>query len=312
MTSSKAGSAAALGLAAMMLATGAANAGEIHVLVSGAFTGAFKTIAPRFEKETGHTLSLSWGPSFGTTKDALPVRIAAGQPADVLLIVSSSLDKLVSEGRFTPASRTDVVRSRIGVGVKAGAAKPPIGTVVELRDTLLAAPSIGYSEGASGVFVSTELVKRLGIADRVASKMHKVTGELVGEAIARGEVALGIQQVSELRTVAGVDLVGPVPDEVQNVSTMTAAISAGAKDQQAARAFVTSWPRPRPARPWSGAASTPCRLRRLRRRADDRSGRFRALRDAAWARSRPSSTRKHDHEFRHRGRDHRLGAAQEG
>ena len=75
-----------------------------------------------FEKETGHTLSLSWGPSFGTTKDALPVRIAAGQPADVLLIVSSSLDKLVSEGRFTPASRTDVVRSRIGVGVNGIAA----------------------------------------------------------------------------------------------------------------------------------------------------------------------------------------------
>ncbi|MGE7418298.1 substrate-binding domain-containing protein [Methylobacterium tarhaniae] len=238
MTLPKAGSAAALGLAAMMLATGAAHAGEIHVLVSGAFTGAFKTIAPRFETETGHSLSLSWGPSFGTTKDALPVRIAAGQPADVLLIVSGSLDKLVSEGRFTPASRTDVVRSHIGVGVKAGAAKPPIGTVAELRDTLLAAPSIGYSEGASGVFVSTELVKRLGIADRIARKMHKVTGELVGDAIARGEVALGIQQVSELRTVAGVDLVGPVPDEVQNVSTMTAAISTGAKDQQAARAFV--------------------------------------------------------------------------
>ncbi len=115
------------------------------------------------------------------TKDALPVRIATANRPDVLLIVSGSLDKLVSEGRFTPVARTDVVRSRIGVGVKAGAAKPPIGTAGELRDTLLAAPSIGYSEGASGVFVSTELVMRIGIADRVASKMHKVTGELVGE-----------------------------------------------------------------------------------------------------------------------------------
>ncbi|WP_018259968.1 substrate-binding domain-containing protein [Methylobacterium sp. WSM2598] len=238
MTRSNRGGVAALGLAAMMVMTGPSHAAEIHVLVSGAFTGAFRTIVPRFEQASGHTLILSWGPSFGTTKDALPVRIAAGEDADVLLIVGSSLDKLVAEGRFVPASRTAIAQSRIGVGVKTGATKPDVSSIDALRQALLAAGSIGYSEGASGVFVSTDLLKRLGIADRVAGKMRKITGELVGEAVARGEVELGIQQVSELLSVGGVDFVGPLPDEVQKASPMTAAVSEKSKQIEAAKEFV--------------------------------------------------------------------------
>jgi molybdate transport system substrate-binding protein len=238
MARSRTGFVPAMGLAAMVLWSGMARADELHVLVSGAFTGAFRTLAPRFEQQSGHKLALSWGPSFGTTHEALPVRIANGEPTDVLLIVDTSLDKLVAQGRFAVGSRTDVAVSRIGVGVKAGTPKPDVGTVDAVRQTLLNAASVGFSEGASGVFVSKDLLDKLGIADRMAGKMRKITGELVGDAIARGEVQIGLQQVSEMLSVKGVDLVGPLPDAIQKASVMTAAIAANSKEQQAARDFV--------------------------------------------------------------------------
>lgn len=232
------GVAAALGIAGLVLASGMAEAAEIHVMASGAFTGAFRTIAPRFEQATGHKLALAWGPSFGTTRDALPVRIASGEPVDVLLIVDGSLEGLVASGGFKPASRAPVAVSPIGLGVREGAPKPDVRTLDAVRRALLAAASIGYSEGASGVFVSKDLVGRLGIADQVAPKMRKITGELVGDAIARGEVEVGIQQVSELLSVKGVAFAGPLPGALQNASTMTAAVAAGSKEAGAAGEFV--------------------------------------------------------------------------
>jgi molybdate transport system substrate-binding protein len=214
------------------------HAAELHAIVSGALSGAFRELVPRFEQASRHKLVIAWGPSSGASRDAIPARLDSGEMPDVLIMVESSFDKLVSQGKFLVGQRTSFARSRIGVGVKSGFAKPDVTTVDGLRQTFLNARSIGYSEGASGVYVSTELLARLGIADQVMPKARKITGELVGKAIARGEVDIGLQQVSELKVVPGVDYVGPLPEAVQKVSIMVAAVAGNAKEPEAANAFI--------------------------------------------------------------------------
>ena len=233
------GKALALALGSLLLTIQTARAAEVHATVSGALTGAFRDLVPTYESQTGNKLVIAWGPSSGTSPDAIPVRVRAGGPLDVLIMVAPSMDKLVKEGLFKPAEREDVAESGIGVGVRTGAPRPDVSSAAALRDTLLKATSIGYSEGASGVYVATELLHRLGIADQVASKLKKVTGELVGDAIARGEVDVGIQQISELRAVKGVDYLGPLPPGLQNASVMVAAVSQNAPEPEAAKGFLT-------------------------------------------------------------------------
>ena len=228
----------ALGLILPLLLAGTAQAAEIHVIVTGALTAPFRQIVPAFERATGHKLVIAWGPSAGESKDAIPVRLRSGEPADVVIMIGTALDGLVKQGVFKPALRTDIAQSGIGVGVRVGAPRPDVSSADALRRTLLSAHSIGYSEGGSGVYVSTELLKRLGIADQLAPKMKLVTGELVGEAIARGDVEIGIQQISELRAVRGVDYLGPLPGDLQLAAIITAAVSQNAKEAEAARAFV--------------------------------------------------------------------------
>ena len=131
-----------------------------------------------------------------------------------------------------------MLKSKIGAGVKQGAAKPDVSTIPALRQALLAAKSVGYSEGASGVFISTKLFKLLAIEQEMAPKAKQVTGELVGEAVARGEIDLGLQQVSELVAVSGVTFAGPLPTDAQLVSPIVAAVAKDAKAPGAAKAFV--------------------------------------------------------------------------
>lgn len=213
-----------------------AQAAELEVLATGAVSGAFKTLVADYEKQTGHHLKLSWGPSMGQSHEAIPVRIKGGQSPDVLIMVSTELDRLIREQRFTASARLDVAQSGVGVGVKAGSAAPDISDVDKLRQALLAAPSVAYSEGASGNYIHNVLLKRLGLEQEVAAKRRLVPGkQLVGEVLAEGGAALGLQQISELRVVPGVHYVGPLPDEVQKISVLTAAASA--KSTHAAEAL---------------------------------------------------------------------------
>lgn len=229
---------AAYGLISIFVLAGAARAAEIHAIVTGALTAPFREIVPAFERQTGNTVVIAWGPSSGTSRDAIPVRIKNGEQADVVIMISSNLDGLIKQGLFTPVIRADIAQSGIGVGVRAGAPKPDISSDDALKRALLRAKSIGYSEGGSGVYVSTELLNRLDISDQVAPKLKLITGELVGEAIARGEIEIGIQQISELRAVKGVEYVGPLPGDLQKASIISAAVSQKAKEPDAARAFV--------------------------------------------------------------------------
>ena len=229
----------AFGMALAGLLTAAtAGAAEIKVMNSGGFAAPYKALAPEFEQKTHDHLEIAWGPSMGTTHDAIPVRLARGEPADVLIMVGSALDDLVKQGKVVPASRVELARSYIGMAVKAGAPKPDISSVEGLKLALLAAKSIAYSDSASGVYLSTEGFKRLGIAEQIAGKSRMIPATPVGEIVARGEAELGFQQLSELMPVQGIDLVGPLPPEVQKVTLYEAGVSVGSQDPAAAKAFI--------------------------------------------------------------------------
>ena len=212
---------------------------ELKVLTTGILKGAFGSIATRFQSDTGHRVTMSWGPSTGTSPEASPVRVRSGEAIDVLIMVSTSMDDLVATGHFVALDRKDVALSRIGVAVKEGQTPPDISTPAALRQTLLGVASIGFSEGASGTYVSTVLLDKLGITDEVQPRCQVVLGrKFVGASVAAGEVEIGIQQISELYLESGITVVGPLPDEVQKVSVVSAAVSGNATHMEAAQQFV--------------------------------------------------------------------------
>jgi len=215
-----------------------AAADEITVISSGGFSAAFRELAPQFERASGHKLNLGWGPSMGTTHDAIPVRLQRGERLDVVIMVGSALEDLVKQGKVLPDSRVDLARSEIGMVVRQGAQKPDISTVDALKRTLLAAKSIACSDSASGVYISTEMFKRLGIEDQVKGKSRMIPAEPVAGVVARGEAEIGFQQVSELLPVAGADFVGKLPREVQKITLFSAGIVTGSRVPDAGRALI--------------------------------------------------------------------------
>ena len=225
-------------LAGAVLAAGASPAAEIRVMASGGFTAAYRALVPVFEKETGHTVVSSYGASMGDAPDAIPQRLARGEPADVLILAASGLESLVRQGRAVENSRVDLAESRIGFAVRAGAPKPDMGSVEAVRRALLEAPTIAYSASASGVHFSTEMVQNLGIADEVLPKARRILSERVGSVVARGDAELGLQQISELLPIQGIELLGPLPDELQRVTVFSAGIAAGSQQPDAARELI--------------------------------------------------------------------------
>jgi molybdate transport system substrate-binding protein len=207
-------------------------------MISGGFSAAYRALAPEFERSTGHRLKTTSGPSMGSTPEAIPNRLERGEAADVLIMAGSALDELIGKSQVMGDSRVDLARSRIGMVVRAGAAKPDIGSVEALKRTLLAAKSIAYSDSASGVYLSKELFSRLGVADQIAGKSRMIPGEPVAAVVARGEAEIGFQQVSELLPVPGVDLVGTLPPELQKITVFSAGIATGAKELEAGRALI--------------------------------------------------------------------------
>lgn len=225
-------------LAMILVLAGVAGASEIKVMISGGFTAAYQELIPEFERMTGNTVVTITGPSMGNTPQAIPNRMQRGEPVDVVIIVGYALDDLARQGKVIADSRVDLAQAAIGMAVRAGAPKPDISSVEAVRHTLLAAQSIAYSDSASGVYVSGELFQRLGIAEQLKSKSRMIPAEPVGAVVARGEAEIGFQQMSELMPVPGIDLVGPLPAELQKITIFSAGVAAGAKEPNAARALI--------------------------------------------------------------------------
>lgn len=211
---------------------------EINVMTSGGFTAAYNDLRPDFEKRTGHTVKTAYGASMGNANDSIPSRLGRGEPADVVILARSALDALAKDGKVVQGSQVDLVRSAIGFAVKKGAPRPDISTVDALKRTLIAAPSIAYSASASGTYYETEMLKNLGIEDQVKPKSKRILSERVGTVVARGDAALGLQQVSELMPIEGIDYIGPLPAEVQRVTVFSAGIATASKHPDAARELI--------------------------------------------------------------------------
>ena len=216
-----------------LLLSSLADAAELKVLSTQATEEAYRELVPQFEKDTGHKVTTVFTGTLDANK-----RLAAGETYDLLIMSGPSIDEHIKAGKVVPGSRVDLAKSGVGMGVKAGAPKPDISTTEALKKTLLAAKSIGYSTGPSGVYV-IGLFQRMGIADEVKGKLKQTpTGVFVGSIIASGEAEIGFQQVSELSHFAGVDYVGPLPADIQQFTTFSSGIVAGTKEADAAKALV--------------------------------------------------------------------------
>ena len=224
------------GVAALLLFAPTADAAEVHVMISGGLSAAYNALVPEFEKATGNKVITAYGPSMGTTVNAIPTRLDRGEPADVLILVGYALDDLVKKGKAT--SRVDLVNSKIGVAVKAGGPKPDISTVDAVKRALLAAKSVAYSDSASGVYISTEMFDKLGISAEMKDKAKKIPATPVAEIVARGEAEIGMQQISELKAISGIDIVGPLPDSLQKITVFSAGIATASKEPDAGKALI--------------------------------------------------------------------------
>lgn len=226
-------------LAALTLAfTGLAQAADLNVMTSGGFTAAYKILGPQFATQHGDHLNTILGPSMGKASEAIPNRLARGEQADVVIMVGYALDDLIKQGKVLPASRVELADSRIGMVVKAGAPTPDISTVAALKQTLLQARSVGYSDSASGVYVQDQLFKRLGIEAQLKPKAKMIERIPVAGEVAKGEPQLGLQQVSELLPIAGVTYVGKLPEPLQSVTRFAAGIPVGAAHPAEAKALL--------------------------------------------------------------------------
>src|SRR5205807_832191 len=230
-----------LAVAALIIA-GSASAADVHVMISAGFYGVYAELGPAFERASGHRLVTTRGPSMGDSPEAIPTRLARGEPADVVILDGGAADELGRRGLVRADSKVELASSLIGMVVRADAAKPDIGSVEAFRSTLLAAKSIAYSDSGSGTYLSSALFPKLGVAVQVAGKSRKVrgppSGEPVAAVVARGEAEIGFQQVSELIHVAGVTFVGAIPAELQPGFSFAGALTSNARQPEAGSALL--------------------------------------------------------------------------
>ncbi len=211
---------------------------EFRVMTSGAFTAAYLALMPQLERLTKKTI-VTTSTSVGTGESSIPNRLKRGEVVDIVIVADTLLRQFIDEGLVLGEGYAPVARSSIGMAVREGASKPDISSIDALRRTLLEAKSIGYSASVSGQYLTTELVQRLGIADQVLGKCRHIGGgERVGAVVARGELDIGFQQISELLPVPGIAHITPLPPEAQKVSVFSAGVAASSPDAALARTVI--------------------------------------------------------------------------
>jgi molybdate transport system substrate-binding protein len=205
---------------------------EVRVMLSAAFKPAYLELVPRFEGSTGHRIVSAW-----VSTAQMLGRLRGGEPADLVILHAAGLEAMIREGLIDAASRLDLATCGVAVAVRKGAQKPDLSSGEALKRAVLAARSIVYSTGPSGIYLS-RLFERMGIADSIRAKVIQVQGEPTGAVVARGDAELGFQQTSELLPVAGIDIVGPLPPDVQEITTFCGGVHVGAVQPAAAKALL--------------------------------------------------------------------------
>ena len=221
-------------LVAMVAFPTLAHAAELTVLCSNGLRAMLTQVAPEFERASGHHLAISYSVSAELKK-----RIDAGERFDVAILTPVAIDELTAAGALRADTRKAVARSAIGTSIRRGGQKPDLRTIEALRATLLAARSIAFAkEGAGGLFLMA-LIQRLGLSDQLAPKFRPVvTGQDVSRAVANGDAEIGVQPISEILNVPGIELGGSFPAAVQEYTVMTAAVGVKSPQAAAGRALI--------------------------------------------------------------------------
>ena len=212
---------------------------EIKIVSTTAMKTSLDDLTAEFERATGHTLALSFGPSARIKK-----QVAEGEQNDVTIATNKGIDELIAQGRIVAGTRADLARSAMALAVQKGAAKPDISSGAKFKAALLAAKSLGMSNPVGGGQSGANLVKifdKLGITDAMKEKSVYGPGGpagLIGNFLVRKEVEIGIQQLPELMAVPGIDIVGPLPADVQLMTVFSAGVSTSAKNADGAKALI--------------------------------------------------------------------------
>jgi molybdate transport system substrate-binding protein len=247
---------------ASLLTWPAASAAQVRVIISGGFRAAYQELLPDFEQASGIAVTTATGGSQGNGPNTIGAQLRRGVPADVVIMNRAGLDDLVAEGRIAAGTDVDLAQTYLGLAVRAGAPKPAINTLDAFKQTLLRAKSVALDSSTTGIYVTTKLFPRLGIADQMRTK---TTMAGVG-AVARGEAEVAVQPVSELLPVKGVEFVGKIPAEGQYAAVFAAAVVAGSKEVESSKRLIAFLASERAAialrnngmeRPGTGSASIP-------------------------------------------------------
>jgi molybdate transport system substrate-binding protein len=212
--------------------SGLVQAAEIKILAAGAVKEMFLDLTSQFVGNSGDRITATW-----TGSAEIRNRIAAGEAFDLVIASSPDVDAFIEDGRVAPGTRVDIASSGVGVAVRAGAPKLDISSGDSLRKALISAKAVAYSTGASGTYV-LRLFERLGIAEEMKAKSKQTApGRRVAEYLSSGDADLGFQQVSELIHEPGIDFLGPLPADIQNLTVYSSGIPAGSKAPEAAKAL---------------------------------------------------------------------------
>jgi molybdate transport system substrate-binding protein len=223
---------AVIAVLGLPLATTAAHAADIKLLGGNALNAVMEELGPKFEKATENKLVVTLG-----TSAQLKARIEGGEAFDVVLLTKAALDELATQGKVADSPRAAIARSGIGVAIRKGAAKPDLGTVEAFKRAMLDAKSIGYVDQTPTAAALKALFAKLGIADEIKSKIKPLSIQ-AAVAVTNGDVEIGMTQISEILPYPGVELVGPLPPDIQTYTTFSAGISAAAKNADAAAALI--------------------------------------------------------------------------
>jgi molybdate transport system substrate-binding protein len=221
------------GVVGAIVVTGVACAAEIKVLGSPGTRAPYTLLTPGFEEASGHKVTTTWGGVVEVTK-----RVAGGETADVIMLPSPQIDELIKLGKLAAGTKVNVATSGVGVAIRAGAPKIDAGSSEGIRKALLAARTIAFSSGPSGVHIQ-RLIASWGLTEQLKAKIvPPVPNVPIGEIVARGDADIGFQQVSELLPVKGIDYLGPLPADIQETTVFSAAVHKAAAEVEAARALL--------------------------------------------------------------------------
>ena len=212
---------------------------EIKVVSSTAMKTSFDELTPGFERETGHRLSISFGPSAQITR-----LVSEGESNDITISTDKGIDDLIAQGRIVTGTRADLARSAMALAVQKGAKRPDISSAEKFKETMLAAQSLAMSNPVGGGQSGANLIRifdQLGITEAMKPKCTYGPGGpagLIGNYLVRKEVEVGIQQLPELMAVPGIDIIGPLPPDIQSMTVFSAGLSAAAKNADGAKALI--------------------------------------------------------------------------